>query len=354
MNWLPLPGKSARAQKRAKQLLAEASASENGGDLEKALPLYERGVALMQDAIKGEKNPEKKAELHAEAQAAIAAAERIEARIACQSMTLSCKPPSSIGEAATCLRASPRLAGITTLLLLQFCMWFVFLTDLIAPGGEYRMFFATAPPLGLRSLLVGVPLSWLCHSDYKHIAGNSTFMMIFGTVIVMRSAVGDPVRTLLGAVACSQLGAGLTWLGLFGSPGACGASGIVYGLFGYSIAFGLFRVVGAPPQPTCSAHDCTGARSVCECACGWLVDWLDRKNWLCTLGAVFDIVLSSVLFVTYNYIFEGATPAAGPGISWQGHLYGMLGGMVWAAVNAERARRNDREALGEDEEQPDV
>ena len=119
-----------------------------------------------------------------------------------------------------CLRASPRLAGIAVLLAMLFSMWFVYLTDLLmlgcngmgTPGTEfcgYRYYFSTAPQMGsygsLRSLVLGVPFQWLCHSTFGHIWSNTVFFFIFGLVIVLRSAVGDPVRTLVGAVACSAL-----------------------------------------------------------------------------------------------------------------------------------------------------
>lgn len=361
-SWLP-PGQNGRSkQKRAKDMLSEAAASELAGDLERALSLYERGAALMQDAIKGE-NPEQKAELREAAQQAVERTEKLQARMACEAMTLSCKPPTSLQDATTCLRASPRLAGIAVLLAMLFSMWFVYLTDLLmlgcngmgTPGTEfcgYRYYFSTAPQMGsygsLRSLVLGVPFQWLCHSTFGHIWSNTVFFFIFGLVIVLRSAVGDPVRTLVGAVACSALTPGLaSWLRLF--PAGCGASGVVFGLFGYCLAFGVFRLTGVPPRPTCSATDGVGVLAVCRCFCSWLVEWLDSNNWLCTCGALLDISLSVILGVTYSYLFAQATPGGvGPGVSWQGHLFGFIGGVCWAAVNAERARRQDEAQLEED------
>ena len=374
LSWIPLPGQNARKQRqataRAKDLLSEAATIEKVGDLEHALSLYERGAALLQDAIKGEKDVERKAELRELAQGALEKAEHIQAHVACQAMTLSCQPPTSLQEAAACLRASPRLAGIAILLAMIFAMWFVYLTDILllgcngfgTPGSGfcgYRFYFSTAPRMGngptgmwVRSFVLGVPFQWLCHSSFNHIWSNTVFFFIFGSIIVLRSAVGDPVRTLLGALACSALAPGLTsWLGLFGWPAGCGASGVVFGLFGYCVAFGVFRLLGVPPLPTCSS-DCGaggGALAVCRCFCSWVMEWLDSKNWLCTFGALLDITLSVVLGVAYSYLFAQATPGGvGPGVGWQGHLSGFIGGVCWAAANAERARRRDEAQLEND------
>ena len=75
LSWIPLPGQNGRKQKRATEMLSEAAAVEKAGDSDHALSLYERGAALMQDAIKGEKAPEKKAELRELAQKALEHAE---------------------------------------------------------------------------------------------------------------------------------------------------------------------------------------------------------------------------------------------------------------------------------------
>lgn len=65
---------------------------------------------------------------------------------------------------------------------------------------------------------------------------------------------------------------------------------------------------------------------------GWLVYLLLRGFWNRRPG---EILLGVVLFVVYGSVLLGVLPSE-PGISWQGHLFGALGGGLAAFLLAER------------------
>ncbi len=65
---------------------------------------------------------------------------------------------------------------------------------------------------------------------------------------------------------------------------------------------------------------------------GWLVYLLLRGFWNRKAG---QILLGVVLFVVYGSVLLGVLPSE-PGISWQGHLFGALGGGLAAYLLAER------------------
>ncbi len=59
---------------------------------------------------------------------------------------------------------------------------------------------------------------------------------------------------------------------------------------------------------------------------GWLVYLMIRGVWTRRIG---EIVLGVVLFLAYGTVLLGVLPGE-PGISWQGHLFGAIGGALAA------------------------
>lgn len=133
--------------------------------------------------------------------------------------------------------------------------------------------------------LIGVLASPLLHADLLHLASNTIGFLIFGTMVLMWSRREFLLVTLAG-VLVGGLG---TWLVGAGGSLHIGASGVVFAYFGYVLMRG----------------------------------WYERKLW--------SVLVSIVIGVTFGSMISGAIPGlAGFGISWEGHLFGLLGGVLIA------------------------
>lgn len=137
--------------------------------------------------------------------------------------------------------------------------------------------------------LTGIPLAPFLHLGFGHLIGNTVPFLVLGTVIALSG-----LRRVLIVTAIVIVVGGLgTWL--VGHEGSVhiGASGVVFGYAAYLIARGLF----------------------------------DRRLHYLLIGLV----------VAFSYglpLLFGLLPA--PGISWQGHLFGAVGGVVAARTLARR------------------
>lgn len=159
-------------------------------------------------------------------------------------------------------------------------MWFVWAADLVWPG---TIGHGIVPRTSYG--LTGIVMAPFIHANLQHLLANTVPFIILGAVILLRGT-----RAFMTVLLASALVAGLgTWL--FGTPHTMhiGASGVVFGFFGYL----LFR-------------------------------------------AAYDRRLSSLLIAVVVAVLYGASfltslmPAAG--ISWTGHLFGFLGGIAAARV----------------------
>lgn len=142
--------------------------------------------------------------------------------------------------------------------------------------------------------LMGVLLAPLLHGGWNHLEANTPLVLLLLFLVLL----GDVARGL-AATGVIWLVAGLgTWV--LGSPGTVhvGASGLVFGWLLYLVLRG----------------------------------WFARKPG--------QILVGVVLLVLYGGLLWGVLPGQ-PGVSWQGHLSGAVGGVVAArslAVRDARAR----------------
>ncbi|UZJ23872.1 rhomboid family intramembrane serine protease [Rhodococcus antarcticus] len=134
--------------------------------------------------------------------------------------------------------------------------------------------------------LVGILLAPLLHGGFGHLAGNTVPLLVLGFLLLLS---GVPRALAVTAVVWLTAGAGV-WL--VGAPGVhLGASVLVF---------------------------------------GWLAFLLVRGVFARNLG---QVALGLVLLVVYGGVLWGVLPGD-PGVSWEGHLFGALGGIGAAAVLA--------------------
>jgi membrane associated rhomboid family serine protease len=137
--------------------------------------------------------------------------------------------------------------------------------------------------------LLGVLFAPLLHAGWGHLIGNTLPLLVLGFLVLL-SGVGTWVRVT--AIVWVVGGVG-TWL--VAPPGTVhlGASVLIF---------------------------------------GWLVYLLLRGF---VSGRIGQILLGVVILVLYGGVLWGVLPGQ-PGISWQGHLFGALGGAIAAFTVSER------------------
>jgi membrane associated rhomboid family serine protease len=137
--------------------------------------------------------------------------------------------------------------------------------------------------------LLGILFAPFLHGGFGHLLANTVPFLVFGWLILLHD-VSDFVIVSILAMLVGGLG---TWL--TGAPGSVhiGASGVIFGYFGFLLLRGWFR------------------RS---------------------FGA---ILLSLVMGILYGGLLFGVLPGQS-GISWQGHLFGFLSGGLSAYLLARR------------------
>ena len=161
--------------------------------------------------------------------------------------------------------------------------WFLRLIDLIVPGPGSAAGHGIIP----RSIdgLYGIPVAPLIHVDLEHLLANTIPFLILGTLVLLRGVVEFLFVILTSAFVA---GAG-TWLFGAGSAQHVGASGVVFGLFGYLVFRTLF----------------------------------DRR-WS-------SAAITLIVAIAYGTAMIYALIPA-QGISWSGHFFGFLGGVLAARL----------------------
>nr|WP_245802302.1 rhomboid family intramembrane serine protease [Corynebacterium pacaense] len=170
--------------------------------------------------------------------------------------------------------------GFTFAIGFVVVIWVVEFLNILSGG---RLSYYGIHPLDPSSLW-HIATAPLLHANFEHLIGNTIPAAIFCFIIGMGGKrVFWEVTLIVGLVA----GIG-TWL--FGGVGTnhIGASGLIYGWLGYLIVRGVFNRDGK------------------------------------------QILLGVALAFIYSGLFWGLLPTQ-PGVSWQGHLFGALGGIAAGA-----------------------
>jgi membrane associated rhomboid family serine protease len=179
-----------------------------------------------------------------------------------------------------------RTGGYVVIAAMVILMWLVETIDIVA-GDLDGAGIHPREPEGL----VGIAASPFLHSGFTHLIGNTIPFLVLGLAI----AVGGLLRTLAVVGIVAAVGGLGTWLTAPSNTVVIGASGLVFGFAAYLVARGAYS----------------------------------RTPWHIVGGLVVIVIYGSTLLT-------GLVPT--PGISWQGHLFGAVGGVVAARV-LHRARR---------------
>jgi membrane associated rhomboid family serine protease len=149
--------------------------------------------------------------------------------------------------------------------------------------------------------LWGILAAPFLHVDIHHLIANSGVLFILLAVSLSYSRA----LTLKAVFTVVLLGGGMVWL--VGKPGTLhiGASGVIFGLIGFLICLGIFR-----------------------------------RNWKALIiSIVISILYGGALYSLLIYV---------PGISWTGHLFGFISGVLaawWTRSIGKRKRTARRKKL---------
>ncbi len=174
---------------------------------------------------------------------------------------------------------------VSILGILVIIAWVITIVDQVIFRGDLKSYgIIPRQIIGLR----GVLFSPFLHGGFGHLIGNTIPFIIFGWLIMLKRTEDFIVVSII-----SMLTAGLgVWL--FGRPSVhIGASGVIFGYFGYLLMRGIFE-----------------------------------KQFL-------SIALSLIVAIFWGGLIFGVLPN-NPGISWEGHLFGLIGGVLsakWLAEN---------------------
>ena len=167
------------------------------------------------------------------------------------------------------------------ILTLTAACWLVFLLNNLIWQGHLAQHGIIPRQLGS---LTGILWAPFLHASFKHLAANTVPLLVLGAIICARGK-GEFALVTVGGIL---LGGILTWL-FARSANHIGASGLIFCYFGYVASLA----------------------------------WFNR-----TFGT---LCLSVVCILAYGGMVKGILPTLTP-ISWEGHLAGLVAGVVLGAL----------------------
>ncbi|WP_240434357.1 rhomboid family intramembrane serine protease [Streptomyces sp. YIM 130001] len=158
-------------------------------------------------------------------------------------------------------------------------LWALELID-VASGHALDTFGISPREVGeLRDV---VPAAFM-HFGFDHLSANSVPLFVLGFLAALSG-----IRRFAAVVAVIVLASGLgVWFTAPAYSTTAGASGVVFGLLGYLLVRGF----------------------------------VDRR--------IGDVVIGLLVGLVYGSLLWGVLPSAA-GVSWQGHLFGLVGGVAAA------------------------
>ncbi|GAC69128.1 rhomboid family intramembrane serine protease [Gordonia soli] len=166
----------------------------------------------------------------------------------------------------------------------------LFVIEAIDAASDFRMDYRFGIIPRQVDGLDGIAWAPLLHSDWAHLIGNVTVGAILGFLLLL-------ARRFLIVTAIVWIVSGVgVWLTAPSYSFTVGASGVIFGWLTYLLIRGLFN----------------------------------RNVW--------QILIGVVLFLVYGSVLWGVLPSD-PQVSWQGHLFGAVGGVLAAWFLSDRDRR---------------
>ncbi len=169
--------------------------------------------------------------------------------------------------------------SIQTALTVVTILWLVYVIDYILPM-DLRLY-------GLRPRqldgLAGIFFTPLLHADLRHLIANSGILLVLLTVSLSFSRK----LTIRALWIIVLVGGGSVWLAGRGGTIHIGASGIIFGLIGFLMCLGIFR-----------------------------------RDWKA-------LIISLAILLLYGGVLQSLFIYV-PGISWTGHLFGFISGVLAA------------------------
>jgi len=165
-------------------------------------------------------------------------------------------------------------------------MWLLELIDILFLNQRLNLFGIRPRDTGY---MWGIAFAPFLHGGISHLLANTPPFIALGWLVLARSR-----KEFLWVTIAVTLSSGLgAWL--FGASNSVhiGASGVIFGYFGFLLARGFF----------------------------------DRQ--------LVSIALSLIVGAIYGYLLWGVLPNQ-PNVSWQGHLFGFLGGILLARGMAQK------------------
>lgn len=165
---------------------------------------------------------------------------------------------------------------IKSLLIFICIIWLVHFISFIFPLQQYGLV-----PRNLQGC-VGIITAPFLHGGFLHLTANTIGLLIFGIIF----SILENKRTFVILVKIALIQGILTWL-FAGGGTHIGASGIIFGLYGYLLLIGLFQ----------------------------------KK--------IKYIIISIFILFSYGGMIFGVLPGQ-PYISWEAHLFGFIAGGIAA------------------------
>jgi membrane associated rhomboid family serine protease len=133
--------------------------------------------------------------------------------------------------------------------------------------------------------LIGIAASPFLHANFEHLISNTVPFLVLGGVVLMAGRQ----QFLMVTISILAMGGGMLWTLGPGGTNHIGASLLIFGYLGYLLARGFFE------------------------------------------RSPFWIMISLFTLLLYGGMVVGVLPGE-KDVSWQGHLFGFVGGIVTARV----------------------